>query len=112
MCLLFEGGVLVKQPREIGIRERRLIRAYCDCSWRMSPQAFYFKWSVTQEELADICRRSQSTVRRWFKQGRYHRPPTDNDLLHLALLDFLLEEFETLPPSVRDRICPELSRSR
>ena len=78
----------MKQPREIGIRERRLIRAYCDCSWRMSPQAFYFKWSVTQEELADICRRSQSTVRRWFKQGRYHRPPTDNDLLHLALLDF------------------------
>jgi hypothetical protein len=50
-----------------------------------------------------------SEVRRWFKQGRYHRPPTDNDLLHLALLDFLLEEFETLPPSVRDRICPELS---
>ena len=103
------GGALVKQPRGIGIRERQLIRAYCHCRWHMSPQAFYGKWSVTHEELAEICRRSQSTVRRWFKRGRYHRPPTDNDLLHLALLDFLLEEFETLPPSVRDRICPDLS---
>ncbi|MGC9505647.1 helix-turn-helix domain-containing protein [Baaleninema sp.] len=75
----------------------------------MSPQTFYLKWAVTQEQMGEICDRSLSTVRRWFKQGKDRRPPTENDLQHLALMDFLLEEFEMLPPSLRDRICPELS---
>ncbi|MBO9998135.1 MAG: helix-turn-helix domain-containing protein [Cyanobacteria bacterium SID2] len=99
----------MKQPRSIGARERLLIRAYCHCCWRMSPQTFYMKWAVTQEQMSEICDRSLSTVRRWFKQGKYYRSPTENDLRRLALMDFLLEEFETLPPPLRDRICPELS---
>jgi transcriptional regulator with XRE-family HTH domain len=72
----------------------------------MTPQAFYTKWQVSQEEIATICSRSVSTVRRWFHKGRSYRRPTIVDLRHLALMDFLLDHFEQIPENLREALCP------
>ncbi len=93
-------------PRPLQERERTLIALYSHCKLGMTPQQFYTKWAVTQDELAEICCRSLSTVDRWFTQGRSHRPPTFNDLRHLALMDFLLEHFEEIPQALWKLLCP------
>jgi hypothetical protein len=36
-----------------------------------------------------------------FKQGKNRRYPNRNDLLNLALMDFLLEHFEEIPEHLR-----------
>jgi hypothetical protein len=72
----------------------------------MTPQTFYAKWQVSQEEMATICSRSVSTVRRWFHKGRSYRRPTIVDLRHLALMDFLLDHFEQIPENLREALCP------
>lgn len=92
-------------PRSLTQREKYLIHLYCNCKFEMTPQEFYRKWEVNQEEIAEICSRSVSTVRYWFARGRFYRRPLAQDLRHLALMDFLLESFEDIPSKVLDKLC-------
>ncbi|WP_072619171.1 hypothetical protein [Spirulina major] len=96
----------MKHPRPLHDRERMLMVWYRHCQREMSPQAFYQKWAVTYEEMAELCDRSLSTVRGWFRSGSYHRFPRPHDCQHLALMDWLWEHFETVPPEVWQRLCP------
>lgn len=96
----------MKQPRTLQERELNLIELYSQCQLGMSPIAFYSKWGVTYEQMAAICSRSDSTVRRWFKRGRDRKYPTAADLRHLAIMDFLLEHFEKIPPELWRLLCP------
>lgn len=92
-------------PRPITDREKRIIQLYAYCQLAMTPQQFYAKWDVPQEALALICCRELSTVRRWFARGGKHRHPQLHDLRHLALMNFLLEHFEAIPPELRQQLC-------
>ncbi|WP_413176339.1 hypothetical protein [Anabaena azotica] len=90
----------MSKPRSLGAREIRLINLYSNWEFSMTPQEFYAKWAVSYEQIAQICQRSDSTVRGWFQQGKLQRYPQFNDLRHLALMDFLLEHFEEIPDQV------------
>jgi Mor family transcriptional regulator len=92
-------------PRPLNLREKRLLELYSYCQLGMTPQTFYAKWQVSQEEIAAICSRSMSTVRCWFRKGRSYRRPTSTDLRHLALMDFLLDHFDQIPEDLRDNLC-------
>lgn len=95
----------MRNLRPMSEREENLIRLYAHCSLEMTPQRFYAKWDVDHEDIALICARSKSTVSRWFGRGRTCRCPTANDLRHLALMDFLLEHFEEIPPGLMNSLC-------
>ncbi|HEY9707619.1 MAG TPA: hypothetical protein V6D48_05385 [Oculatellaceae cyanobacterium] len=95
----------LNHPRPLTDRERTLIFLYSYCQLGMTPQQFYSKWDVTYEDIALICCRSHSAVRRWFQRGHRHSPPHANDLRHLALMDFMLEHFEEIPKSLFDMLC-------
>jgi hypothetical protein len=90
-------GRSITHPRPIHERERNLIALYRNCPLGMTPQQFYAKWQVTQQDIAIICFRSIHTVQGWFSRGGNYRHPTPNDLRHLALMDFILEHFEEIP---------------
>ena len=92
-------------PRSLTNREQNLVSIYSQCQLGMTPQRFYAKWDVTHEQMSEICFRSYSTVKGWFKQGRHYRRPTPDDLRHLALMDFLLEHFEEIPSELWDLLC-------
>jgi len=92
-------------PRPITQREKYIIDLYCYCELGMTPRQFYAKWDVTYEQLSHICSRSLGTVQCWFNRGQGYRPPQPVDLRHLAIVDFLLEHFEELPPSLIDLLC-------
>ena len=92
-------------PRPLTSHEQQLINQYSYCQLGMTPQAFYAKWQVSQEEMAAICDRSVSTVRRWFHKGRSYRRPSPVDLRHLALMDFLLDHFDQVPAELRNALC-------
>lgn len=92
-------------PRPLTQREQDLIELYSYCHLGMTPQQFYAKWQVNQEAIAAICSRSLSTVRCWFRRGSSRRHPTSTDLRHLALMDFLLENFEQLPENLVNALC-------
>lgn len=96
----------MKQPRILQERELALIEVYSQCQLAMTPGEFYRKWGVSYEQIGVICSRSDSTVRRWFKRGPYRRYPTPTDLRHLAVMDFLLEHFEEIPPEIWTILCP------
>ena len=96
----------MKQPRTLQQRELTIIELYSQCELGMTPREFYQKWGVTYEQMAIICSRSDSTVRRWFKKGPDGRSPTSADLRHLAIVDFLLEHFEEIPPELWRLLCP------
>ncbi len=100
------------KPQPLTYREQHLIHLYSYCQLGMTPQQFYAKWNVSQEDIASICARSVSTVRRWFRQGRSYRRPTAIDLRHLALMDFLLDHFEQLPEDLRHTLCNTQSNRR
>lgn len=93
-------------PRTLTQREQNLIALYSNCQLALTPKRFYAKWSVSYEQLAAICSRSTSTVRRWFTRGRYYRRPAPSDLRHLAMMDFLLEHFEEIPVRLLNTLCP------
>ena len=93
-------------PRPLQVREQNLILLYSYCELGMSPKRFYAKWDVNYEQIALICSRSDSTVRGWFKRGRNRRYPTHDDMRHLALMDFLLEHFESIPEQLWLSLCP------
>jgi hypothetical protein len=92
-------------PRPLSPREQNLVERYSYCQLGMTPQRFYAKWQVSQEEMAAICSRSVSTVRRWFRKGRSYRRPTEVDLRHLAMMDFLLDHFDEIPVDLRSILC-------
>lgn len=92
-------------PRPLTQRERVLISRYSYCQLGMTPQSFYAKWQVSQEEMAAICSRSVSTVRRWFRKGRSYRRPTAVDLRHLALMDFWLDNYDQIPEDLYAALC-------
>ncbi|GAB1540959.1 hypothetical protein NUACC21_36280 [Scytonema sp. NUACC21] len=97
-------------PRPLTQQEQELIQFYISCQLEMTPTQFYSKWQVSYELLAQICSRSLSTVKGWFSPGRNYRRPMPSDLRHLALLDFLLEHFDDIPPEVLIKLCfPNLS---
>ena len=88
-------------------RERALIYLYAHWQFELDPMSFYTKWDVTYEQIAVICSRSVSTVRHWFQRGKNYRAPSAWDQRHLALMDFLLEHFDEIPPEFLFRLCPE-----
>jgi hypothetical protein len=92
-------------PHPLSSHEQQLIEWYSYCQLGMTPQRFYAKWQVSQEEMAAICSRSVSTVNRWFRKGRSYRRPTLVDLRHLALMDFLLDHFDQIPVELRQALC-------
>ena len=92
--------------RPLGEREQNLLQLYTKCQLGMTPQHFYSKWEVSQEQIAYICARSIPTVRNWFRSGQNYRSPLPIDLRHLALMDFLLEHWEDIPESLRNQLCP------
>jgi len=98
--------------RPLTERELELIHLYTQCRLGLSPRAFYSKWGVSHEVIAAICSRSPVTVHRWFMQGEDYRPPNATDLRHLALMDFLLEHFETVPTELIQVLCPGVAISR
>ncbi len=98
------GGRRIK-PRPLTEREQTLIDLYGYCQLGMTPQQFYAKWQVTHEAIAFICSRSMSTVRCWFRRGGNHRRPQPTDMRHLALMDFLLEHYEDIPPELLNLLC-------
>lgn len=93
-------------PHPLTQQEQNLIALYSRCQLGMTPSQFYSKWSVSYEQIAEICSRSTSTVRRWFARGSNYQRPTPADLRHLALMDFLLEHFEEIPEELRNLLCP------
>ncbi|NES83933.1 MAG: hypothetical protein F6K10_22365 [Moorea sp. SIO2B7] len=92
-------------PYSITEREQILIRLYSYYQLGMTPQRFYQKWDLTQEDIALICSCSAHTVNGWFNTSRRCNPPTAIHLQPLAIMDFLLEDFETIPRELLDRLC-------
>ncbi|MBW4509465.1 MAG: hypothetical protein KME64_23540 [Scytonematopsis contorta HA4267-MV1] len=90
----------MSKPRTLTKRELRLITLYSNWQFGMTPVEFYTKWAVNYEQIAIICNRSDSTVRSWFRHSDKKRNPNRNDLLNLAMVDFLLEHFEEIPQQV------------
>lgn len=90
--------------RPIDDRERQILQAYSCWTWGMDPVVFYRRWAVSQDQLSELCHRSPSTVRGWFRQGRLYRCPKPGDRLRLGLADLLLEQYEALPPWLLHRM--------
>jgi hypothetical protein len=59
------------------------------------------------ETISYICSRSPSTVGRWFRTGKNYHAPQPSDLCHLALMDFILEHFEEIPPEWFRLLCSD-----
>ncbi|WP_013334945.1 hypothetical protein [Gloeothece verrucosa] len=95
----------MSKQKPLRYRERKLLRVYAHCELSMTPQAFYGKWDVNYEQIAEICHRSLSTVRGWFQQGEYYRSPNSSDLRHLAMMDFIWQEFEAIPDELWQKLC-------
>ena len=92
--------------KPIGEREHALIHLYAYWQFELEPWSFYSKWDVMYEQIAVICSRSHSTVRRWFQRGSNSLSPSAGDKRHLAVMDFLLEHFEEIPSSLLNLLCP------
>ncbi len=93
-------------PRSLAEHERKLIQAYSYCQLQMTPQQFRIKWEVTYQDLSLICDCSVATVGFWFSRKKNRRRPTQNDMRHLALVDFLLENFDNIPVELINLLCP------
>ncbi|NEQ82653.1 MAG: hypothetical protein F6K26_21145 [Moorea sp. SIO2I5] len=95
-------------PRPITERERILIDLYSYCPLSMTPQEFYGKWQVNQADIGQICYRSTHAANTWLAQGVRYRSPSSDSLHHLALMDFLLENFEAIPKELLNRLCSKV----
>ncbi|MBD1908347.1 MULTISPECIES: helix-turn-helix domain-containing protein [Cyanophyceae] len=93
-------------PQPLSQRQRNLIKAYSYSQIQMTPQEFVSKWDVNYEEVSLICNRSISTVSFWFSYGVNQRQPTRNDMRHLALVDFILNNFQEIPREFMNLLCP------
>ncbi|WP_293068199.1 MULTISPECIES: hypothetical protein [unclassified Moorena] len=97
-------------PRAITEREEILIYLYSNCRLSMTPQAFYRKWQVNQDHIGQICCRSTYAVNSWLAQGARYKSPSADSLYHLALMDFLLENFEAIPKELLNQLCSKVVR--
>lgn len=95
----------MSHPRPLGERELSLINLYAYWELELEPRTFYAKWEVTYEQIALICARSPATVRHWFQIGKNYRPASACDKRHLALMDFILEDFEEVSAELLNRLC-------
>ncbi|WP_287267640.1 hypothetical protein [Moorena sp. SIO3A2] len=95
-------------PRAITEREEILIYLYSNYRLSMTPQAFYGKWQVNQEDMGNICCRSTYAVNSWLAQGARYKTPSADSLYHLALMDFVLENFEAIPKELLNRVCSKV----
>ncbi|NER91031.1 MULTISPECIES: hypothetical protein [unclassified Moorena] len=95
-------------PGPITEREEILIYLYSNCRLSMTPQEFYWKWQVNQEDIANICCRSTYAVNSWLAQGARYKTPSSDSLHHLALMDFLLENFEAIPKELLNQLCSKV----
>ncbi len=93
-------------PQPLSQRQRDLIKAYSYSQIQMTPQEFVSKWEVNYEEVSLICNRSISTVGFWFSYGVNQRRPNTNDMRHLALVDFILNNFESISVELMNLLCP------
>ena len=91
--------------RQLSQREQELVQLYSECQLAMTPKHFYNKWQVSHDILAMVCSRSTSTVRHWFSKGKSYRRPNKDDLRNLALMDFLLEHFDSIPGGMFSLLC-------
>ncbi|WP_424094787.1 hypothetical protein [Moorena producens] len=98
----------LSMPRAITERERILINLYSNCRLSMTPQEFYWKWQVNQEDIAQICCRSTHAVNTWLAQSSRYKSPSSDSLYHLALMDFLLENFEAIPKELLNQLCSKV----
>lgn len=97
---------MLMSPQDLGKREFKLLKLYCNCQFGMSPQAFYARWNVTHAQIAQICGVSGATVDRWFAGGKHRR---DAEAIHrrkLAEMNFIWEQYERIPPRLRQQVCP------
>ncbi|NEP29861.1 hypothetical protein [Moorena sp. SIO3I6] len=95
-------------PNPITEREEILIYLYSNCRLSMTPQEFYWKWQVNQEDIANICCRSSYAVNSWLAQGARYKTPSSDSLHHLALMDFMLENFEAIPKELLNQLCSKV----
>jgi hypothetical protein len=95
----------MSNPRPLGERELTLINLYAYWELELEPQTFYAKWNVTYEQIALICGRAPATVQHWFQTGKNYRSPSKYDKRYLALMDFVLENFEQIPAKLLDQLC-------
>jgi len=91
--------------KPLGQREQTLLSLYLNCQFGMSPIAFYAKWNITHAQMAKICGCSESTVDRWFLQGRSFRQPEPIYLRRLAEVNFLWEHYDEIPDALRRHLC-------
>lgn len=85
--------------------DRILIQLYSNWQLAMTPKEFISKWEVSREDMALICSRSISTVNSWFAGTKRYKAPAADVLRHLALMDFLLENFDAIPRELLERLC-------
>lgn len=93
-------------PQDLEQRELKLLQLYCSCQFSMTPQAFYARWNVTHVQMAQICGVSEATVDRWFSQGKNRRFAEALYRRKLAEINFIWEEYERIPPQLRQQLCP------
>lgn len=62
----------------------------------LSPDAFLARWTLTYQDLSQICCCSLSTVEHWFAQGAGRRSPAASYQKLLAIADFLLRNSDSV----------------
>lgn len=62
----------------------------------LSPDDFAARWTVSYQQIAQICCCSTSTVEHWFSRGTGRRSPAASYQKLLALADFLLTYGESI----------------
>lgn len=92
--------------QELGRRELKLLNLYCGCQFGMTPQEFYARWGVTHAQIAQICGVSESSVNRWFSQGKHRRVAEAIHRRKLAEMNLIWEQYECIPSRLRQQICP------
>lgn len=93
-------------PRELGHRERALLRLYQQCQYGLTAQEFRRLYDLSYPELAALCQVSLSTIKRLFAYPP--RPPSPDVMRTLAIVDLLLRD--QIPLSLIRQLCPPQKR--
>lgn len=99
-------------PQNLGSRELKLLQLYRNCQFKMTSQTFYSRWNVTYRQMAEICGVSIATVNRWFAGGENRRPAEAIHQRRLAEMNFIWEEYEQIPTSLKNKVCPNRRNSK
>ncbi|MBR8832094.1 MAG: hypothetical protein N5P05_004450 (plasmid) [Chroococcopsis gigantea SAG 12.99] len=89
----------INSSRPLTYDQRTLMKKYGQRQLEMSPQEFLAKWELSYKEIAMICRRSLSAVKKWFSEGENSRQAGEYSRLRLGIADWLLEHAEELSKS-------------